>query len=159
LRDVIATVPEFKGIEVIFRAVTFIKGEHGDQEMSVRAIKYIKELDPLVDAFIKPNDQMGTRRHFAEVVNTTATKPLFGITKADVMKEWGATAVVYPSHESIGRQAASMIHHIFKGGKPADIVPEWPRKFGFAVDLRKTRRFQIKVPIEILRLSGKNIIK
>ncbi len=159
LREAIATDPEFADMAIIFRSVKLVIGEEGDRQMAQAAIQHIKELDPIVDAFIKPNDQMGSRRHFAGVVYANATKPLIGLTQADVMEEWGSTAVIYPSHESIGRQAADMLKQIFEGAKPADITPQWPARFGFAVDLKKTRRFGIKVPIEILRLCGKNIIK
>ena len=92
-------------------------------------------------------------------MNAVATKPLIGITRDDVMAQWGATAVVYPSHESIGQQAAEMLKRLFTGSQPADIVPQWPSKFGFAVDLSKTRRFGIQVPVQILRLAGPNVVK
>lgn len=159
LRDALANNAEFKDLRILFRPVPLVKGEEGDQRMAELAREIIKELDPQVDAFIKPNDQLGTRRNFAEVVQATASKPLIGITKDDVMAGWGATAVVYPSHDSIGQQAAEMLKTLFEGGKPGDIVPQWPRKFGFALDLNKTRRFGIKVPVQLLQLAGPNIVK
>ena len=157
--DLIAHDPEFKRMKIIFRAVPLITGENGDQQMAAAAIPYIRELDQQVDAFIKPNDQMGTRQPFAEAVYKTATKPLIGITRNDVMDRWGSTAVIYPSHASIGEQAARMIRDLFEGKSIADITPEWPKTFGFAVDLQKTRQFQITVPVELLQLAGDNIIK
>lgn len=159
IKELVETDPEFKEIKLIFRPVTLVTGENGDKMMAEAAIPHIKELDPIVDAFIKPNDQMGTRRNFAEVVLATASKPLIGIVKDDVMGQWGATAVVYPSHVSIGQQTARMIKEIFEGKKVADILPEWPQTYGFAIDLPKTKRFGINVPIEILQLAGDNIIK
>ena len=159
LREAVTSDPDFEGLELIFRSVDLVTGEEGDRAMAQAAIRHIRELDSKVDAFVKPNDQLGTRRHFSEVVYANSTKPLIGLTQADVMDGWGAAVVVYPSHESIGQQAAEMLKQLFEGGKVADIIPQWPAKFGFAVDLKKTRQFGIKVPIEILRLSGENIIK
>jgi putative ABC transport system substrate-binding protein len=157
--DLFAHDPEFKGLNIIFRAVPLITGENGDSLMAVAALPHIRELDAQVDAFIKPNDQMGTRRQFAEVVFKTATKPLIGITRDDVMGRWGSTAVIYPSHTSIGEQAARMVKDLFEGKAIADIPPEWPRTYGFAVDLPKARQFNLTVPVELLQLSGDNIIK
>lgn len=159
LEDLMVRDPEFKGWKIIFRAVPLITGENGDRLMAETAIPHIRELDRQVDAFIKPNDQLGTRRLFAEMVYKTATKPLIGITKDDVMARWGATAVIYPSHASIGEQAARMIGKLFEGQNVADIPPEWPRTYGFAIDLAKTRRFAITVPVELLQLAGDNIVK
>lgn len=159
LKDLVASDPEFKGIQIIFRPIPLITGEDGDTKMAAAAIPEIKALDANVDAFIKPNDQLGTRRPFSEVLYKTATKPLVGIVKDDVMGGWGATAVVYPSHTSIGEQAGRMINQLFTGRKIAEISPEWPKEYGFAVDLPKSKQFKIEVPIELLQLAGENIIK
>jgi len=154
-----ARILNSKGLTIHYRAVPLVTGEHGDKAMAEAAIPFIRELDARVDAFIKPNDQMGTRRSFAEAVHAHASKPLIGITRDDVMADWGATASVYPSHESIGQQAAAMIRKLLAGLAPAQIPPEWPKKYGFAVDLNKTRHFGITVPIQILRLAGRNIVR
>ena len=159
VQDLIAHDPEFKGIKILFRQVPLITGENGDRLMAEAAIPHIKELNAQVDAFIKPNDQLGTRRPFAEMVYQLASKPLIGITRDDVMEHWGSTAVIYPSHASIGEQAARMIKELFEGKQIADLAPEWPLKYGLAVDLSKAKRFGISVPVELLQLSGENIIK
>ena len=159
LRELLATDPAFSDLEIVFRPVPLITGENGDRAMAEAAVAEIRALDPEVDAFIKPNDQLGTRRALAEAVYEHASKPLIGLVKDDVMGSWGATAVVYPSHASIGEQAAAMLVELFQGKPVARIVPEWPRKYGYAVDLPKARRFGIKVPIGILQLAGENIVK
>lgn len=159
LQDLLANDAEFKGLKIIFRPVPLITGEHGDKQMADAAIPLIKELDAQVDAFIKPNDQLGTRRLFAETVYKTASKPLIGITRDDVMGHWGSTAVIYPSHSSIGQQTARMIKEVFQGKNTAEIYPEWPKKYGFAVDLPKARQFKIAVPVELLQLAGENVVK
>ncbi|MDW7999013.1 MAG: ABC transporter substrate-binding protein [Thermodesulfovibrio sp.] len=159
LEDLIKNDPEFRDIKIIFRSVPLVKGELGDIRMANMAKKYIKELDSLVDAYIKPCDQMGTRRYFSEVIYKNSKKPLIGLVKDDVVSGWGATAVVYPSHESIGEQASKMVVDIFNGKKVSEIKPEWPKKFGFAVDLKKAKKFGITIPVEILQLSGENIVR
>ncbi|MFA7270043.1 MAG: ABC transporter substrate binding protein [Sterolibacterium sp.] len=159
VQQLLDTDPEFKDIKVIFRSVPLVTGEHGDRLMAETAARHVRALDAYVDAFIKPVDQMGTRRQFSELVYKTASKPLIGLVKDDVMGQWGATAVVYPSHQRIGRQAARMIRDLFQGKRIADIPPEWPKEYGFAVDLPKARQYGISVPVEILQMSGENIIK
>lgn len=159
LRDLIEQDPEFKQITLILRKVAFVTGEHGDVQMAEAAEKHVKALDANVDAFIKPIDQMGTRRYFSEIVYKSASKPLIGVVKDDVMGRWGAAAVIYPSHQSIGRQAARMVRDLLQGKEIADITPEWPKEYGFGVDLRKTRQFGINVPVEILQIAGENVVK
>lgn len=151
--------PEFKGIKVIYRSVPLVTGESGDRTMAANSKRHILELDSKVDAYIKPCDQMGTRSNFAEVVYSTSKKPLIGLVKDDVMGNWGATATIYPSHESIGNQAARMIKELLEGKKVGDILPEWPHKYGVAVDLQKAKRFGIEIPVELLQVAGENIVR
>ena len=136
-----------------------VTGENGDQHMSKMAIPIIKELDSQVDAFIAPNDQLGSRRPFAEAIWANSSKPLIGIVKNDVMESWGATAVIYPSNKSMGQQAGKMVKRLLAGEPISTIIPEWPMKYGYAVNLPKARHFNMSVPIGILQLAGKNIIK
>lgn len=157
--DLLRKDPEFGDLKVIFRSVPLSLGEYGDDVMAAAALKHVQELDAKVDLFLKPCDQMGTRRSFSETVYKAASKPLIGLVQDDVMSGWGATATMYPSHDSIGRQAARMVHEIFRGKRSGEIVPEWPKAFGLAFDLQKTRRFGIKVPIEMLRLAGRNVVR
>jgi putative ABC transport system substrate-binding protein len=159
LKEQLEKNPEFGNIQIVFRKVPLVTGEHGDQQMAEAAEKHVKELDASVDVFLKPVDQMGTRRNFSEMVYRTASKPLIGVVKDDVMARWGATAVVYPSHDSIGKQAARMIRELFEGKAVAEILPEWPKEYGFAIDLTKARQFGLIVPVEILQMAGENIVK
>ena len=159
VKALVESDPEFQGIEVIFRPVPLVTGEEGDRRMAELAVPIIQELDGRVDVFLKPNDQLGTRRLFAEAVRDHAGKPLIGIVRNDVMAGWGATAVIYPSHDSIGRQAAAMIRALFEGGEVKSLPPQWPRRYGYAVDLPKTRAFGITVPVGLLQLAGENIVK
>ncbi len=159
VRHLVENDPEFKDIRLLFRSVPLVTGENGDQAMAKMAIPLIQELDSQVDAFIKPNDQMGTRRHFSQIIWQNATKPLIGIVKNDVMAQWGATAVVFPSHVSIGHQAAEMIGKLFHGSAISAITPQWPMQFGYAIDLAKAHHFEMSVPVGLLQLAGENIVK
>ncbi|MEG3640171.1 ABC transporter substrate-binding protein [Magnetococcus sp. PR-3] len=159
LQELIKSDPEFQDINILFQAVPLITGEDGDQRMADAAIPMIKSLDPQVDAFIKANDQLGARQPFAEHVSQYATKPLIGLVRQDVMEQWGASAVIYPSHSSIGKQAAKMVKRLLDGEAITNLTPQWPAKFGYAVDLRNTRKHRIVVPVGLLQLAGENIIK
>ena len=159
IENLLKNTPEFSGIKIIYRSIPLVTGENGDRAMAEHAKKIVQELDSRVDAYIKPCDQMGTRRHFSEVVYSTSKKPLIGLVRDDVMGKWGATAAIYPSHDSIGRQAARMIKELFQGRKVSDILPEWPQKYGVAIDLHKARQFGVDVPVELLQMAGENIVR
>jgi len=151
--------PDFQDIEIIFRKVPFVEGEAGIQIMAESARAYIKELDSQVDLFLAPNDQMGISQEFVALVYAMANKPLVGISRNDVVQDWGATMTIYPVPEVMGKQTAQMIATLFEGNKINQIPAERPKEFGFAFDLRKTERFGIDVPIEFIELAGDNIIK
>jgi putative tryptophan/tyrosine transport system substrate-binding protein len=151
--------PALKGLHVIFRIVPLIKGDiRSQQKMADLAKKYVQELNPLVDVFLSPNDQMGAARPFAEMVYKTATKPLVGVSRTDVTEGWGATMSMYPSEISAGKQCATMIKKLFSGDDIATIIPQWPQENGIAIDLRKTKQFGISVPIHIMEMAGDDII-
>jgi putative ABC transport system substrate-binding protein len=151
--------PSLKGIKIIFRMVPLIKGDiKGQQMMTELARKYVLELDPLVDVFLSPNDQMAAEQSFPRMVYKTATKPLVGISRKDVMEGWGATISMYPSELSAGRQCAAMIKKIFTGDDIAAIIPQWPKENGIAIDLRKARHFGISIPIQVIEMAGDDII-
>lgn len=159
LTDAIDNDPEFRDLKIIFRKVPLITGEDGDAAMAKLAIAHILELDSQVDVFIKPCDQMGTRKQLANAIYDNATKPLIGLVRDDVMEHWGATATMYPSHDSIGKQSAQMVTAIFEGKSSSDIYPEWPKGFGLAFDMNKTQNFDIEVPTEMLLMAGEDIVK
>lgn len=159
IEQLLKSDPEFKDIKFVYRSVPLVTGENGDRAMALQAKKYLAELDAKVDAYVKPCDQMGTRSNFSELVFGTSKKPLIGLVKDDVMANWGATAVLFPSHESIGHQAARMIKLLFEGKQVGDIVPEWPHQYGVAVDLKKAKRFGMEIPVEVLQMAGEHIVR
>lgn len=151
--------PVLEGMDILFRPVPLIKGEAGDKTMTQLARPIVQELEKKVDVFISANDQLGARRSFSNLIRKYTDKPLIGIVRSDVMDGWGAMAAVFPSHESIGRQAASMIQELFEGKSIDQIEPEWPARYGYAVDLKKAQAYGVTLPVGILQLAGENIVR
>lgn len=159
VENLISQDPDFSNIKIIFRSVPLITGEEGNKKMADAAIKHIKELNSQVDVFVAPNDQMGVAKYFAENVWKYGKKPLIGLGLKDVMAGWGATASIYPSHESMGSQSAFMVMKLFKNVKIRFIPAEWPKNNGFAFDLSKARHFNMEIPVRFTELAGKNIVR
>ncbi len=131
----------WEGLKFHFRKVPFVISDEGHRRMAALAVQFIQELDPVVDLFISPNDQMGAQRPFAEVVSKYATSPLIGLGRKDVAENWGAVASMYPSLDQMGKQAAHMLVRIFKGEAVQDIFPETPKQFGRIIDQKKLSQF------------------
>ncbi len=158
LEEALRTDPRLSGLKLLIRTVPLIPGEDGTRRMAEAAEAHIRELDPLVDVHMSPNDQLGMDRAFAEMVWRVATRPLIGIGRRDVVEGWGATMSIYPSDASAGRQCARMIQQLLDGVPMREIPPQWPKENGFAFDLRKTAKFGIAVPIPLLELAGENVV-
>lgn len=150
--------PQFKHIEVVFRQVDFIKSEGGHKRMAQLAQKHIKDLDKDVDAFVSPNDMMGGQEPFAKMVYNNASKPLIGLGRNDVMKDWGATMAIYPSLVLGGKKVAGMIKQLFEGKSIKSIIPSWPET-GVAIDINKARKYGLDIPNNIIEQAGDSIIK
>lgn len=149
---------EFNELKFHFRSVEFIKSDEGHNRMTMLAKKYVQELDSQVDLFLSPNDQMGAQEPFAKMVSETATKPLIGLGRKDVMENWGATMSIYPSLKEAGKQIGIMISRLFKGTDLRQITPEWP-KYGVTFNLKKTQQFGISIPEDLVRKAEDNIIR
>ncbi len=139
----------WKGVTLHYRQVDFIPSEGGHRRMAQMAKKHIEELDPIVDVFLSPSDQMGAQSPFARMVSKVATKPLIGMGKQDVVDGWGATASIYPDEKAIGEQAAALIERIFQGESLTDILPERAKHFGMVIDREKADRFNLKISEEL----------
>lgn len=159
LKELIANNNDFKSIQLLFRSVPLLTGEEGSKKMADSAIQHVKELNEKVDLFLSPNDQMGVSPFFPQMVYQHATKPLVGLTLKDVIEKRGATVSIYPSQKSAGYQAAHMLSRLFSGESFQALHPEWPHENGFAFDLSKTKQFNIAIPIDMIELAGKNIVK
>lgn len=148
---------EFKDLELIERTVEFIPGDGGTKRMARYAKYHAEELDPIVDLFLSPNDQMGVQADFAREVTSVASKPLIGLGKKDVMENWGAMMSFYPDIEKSGQKLALMIARVLQGTS-FNNVPATQPEAGVAIDLNLALRHGITFPKNIISQAGKNII-
>lgn len=137
------TDAEFKGISLLIRTVPFVGGEGGTIRMAMLAQKHVEELDPHVDIFLSPNDQMGISEAFSRMVDAKASHPLIGLTREDVEKGWGATMSVAPDQHEHARYAAAMIARVFQGTSVKDILPIWPQGHEVFFNSERARKFGI----------------
>ncbi len=144
---------EWKDVQLHYRQVDFIPSEGGHRRMTQMATKHIKELDPVVDVFLAPTDQMGVQSPFANMVYKTATKPLIGIGKRDVTDSWGTTASIYPMETALGVQAAGIIERLFNGEPIVDIHPEQANSYGIIIDNQKAQQFGLTISDDLRQKS------
>lgn len=159
IRELLARETLFRDMEVTFLPVPLTLGEQGDLQMAKQAAQLISGLEHEVDLFISANDQLGAREEFARLVKAKTDKPLIGLVREDVMAEWGALATVYPLHDHIGQLAAGMLRDLLDGRPLSEIAPRRPSRFGYAVNLRLAQKHGLKVPVGILQMAGKNIVR
>lgn len=146
IEEMLSNDAEFKGIEVLFRMVPFVKGSGGHMRMAMLAESYVRELDGEVDVFLSPNDQMGVQQPFSTMLSKVASKPLIGIGTKDVLEGWGAMATISPSLPAMGKQAASMIRQLFEGKPIVQILPETAKTFEITIDVKRAKDFGVKLP-------------
>jgi putative ABC transport system substrate-binding protein len=149
LDRLVAEEPEFRGLKILYRRIDFISGDNGPERMAGAAPPLVKELDPQVDAFLSPNDQMGINPEYTHQVATSATKPLVGIVEPDVRAGGRAAMTIYPSLTGMGEQAARMIAQLLAGAPIASLPAETPGTIGVAFDWPRIRHFGIAVPADL----------
>jgi putative ABC transport system substrate-binding protein len=159
IRQLLEREPLFHDMEVKFLPVQLVVGDQGDMQMARQAVHLVRAIDTEVDAYISPNDQLGSREEFARVIQVESDKPLIGLVRDDVMAGWGALATVYPLHDHIGKQAGAQVRDLFAGRPVSEIEPQRPSCFGYAVDLRLAQKLGLKVPVGILQMAGENIVR
>lgn len=141
--------PEWSNVTLHSRQVPFIPSEGGHRRMAQTARKFIEELDPIVDVFLSPADQMGAQSPFARLVDEIATKPLIGIGRHDVFDRWGATASIYPEEKLMGVQAAIMADRLLQGEPIESVFPEQAEAYGIAIDVSRAKKFGIEISDEL----------
>lgn len=159
IENVLATDPEYKDIKVHFRKMPSIAGVDFEEYGKKNLVPIVKELDKKVDVWLANNDPYCTSPTYSKILSANSKKPIIGLGLESVMKQEGATMVIYPDQVATGRQAARMIAGMFEGKAVKDFVPETPSENGFAFDLTKTKKFKISVPVEMIEAAGSNIIK
>lgn len=136
--------PEFSHLEVEFREVPFVLGDKGHIRMAQLVAGHVKELDDLVDVYMTPSDQLGTKKEFAHAVTRLSDKPLMGLTEREV-KEWGAHFALYPQHIKSGQRAGQMLARIFSGEEIGQILPEHPVS-DWAINQSQSRQIGLNFP-------------
>jgi putative ABC transport system substrate-binding protein len=156
LEQLLATDPEFKDLKIVYRKVEMVRGDNGTQRMAMLSEPIIQELNPQVDVFLAPNDQMGINPEFARTMAKNANKPLVGIIEPDAREAWGATMNIYPSLPDMGRQAGKMVARLLAGEPISAIPAETPAKIGVAFDWNLVQHFGITVPTDLVAASKKS---
>jgi putative ABC transport system substrate-binding protein len=91
-----------------------------------------------------------------EIASQCALKrrlPLMMITRE--MLDAGALMTYGPDHQEIFRRAATYVHKILKGEKPADLPVEQPTRFQFLINLRTARTLGLEIaPTMLARADG-----
>jgi putative ABC transport system substrate-binding protein len=155
LEQSLATDPEFKDLKMIYRVVKFVTGNNGTQRMAMQSAALIQELNPRVDVFLAPNDQMGINPEFARTMAKNASKPLVGIIEPDTRDGWGAAMNIYPSLPGMGRQVGKMVARLLSGEKLSAVPAETPAAIGIAFDWNLIKHFEISVPPDLAAASKK----
>jgi ABC-type uncharacterized transport system substrate-binding protein len=149
---------EFSSLNFHFRVVEFVQSESGHVRMAMLSEEFIEELDPLVDAFLSSNDQMGVQPDYARALRRLSDKPLIGLGEKDVMDEWGAVISLFPDLEQMGVQLAGMAEQLMTGAEVEEFVPRWAPT-GVAVNLREAERLGITIPESYIERAGDTIIR
>lgn len=118
--------PEFSDLTIIFVEVPYVRGEYGSIRMSRLIAKHVKELSPVVDAFLTPNDQMGVKPFYDETVKANSNKPLLAIIEQELSEGRGAHFGAYPDQEKAGQLTAKMIAGLLNGQPLTNYTPTHP---------------------------------
>ena len=148
--------PEFSDLEIKYREITFVEGDKGHLRMAKLAKRHVIELDPVVDVFLTPSDQFGTKKSFARVVSDNSKKPLMGLSKKELEEDWGAHFGVYMVQSLSGKQAGKMIVRLLKGESIKTIIPTNPSG-EYGINMKRSKAIGVKYPKSVLEKAGKNI--
>ena len=62
-----------------------------------------------------------------------------------------------PNFPDLWRRAATLVHKIFNGAKPADLPVEQPTRFEFVINLPTAKALGLNVPDKLLALADEVI--
>ncbi|THB65316.1 MAG: hypothetical protein D6B26_03895 [Spirochaetaceae bacterium] len=147
--------PDLADIQVIFREIPFVPGEFGYRRSIQLAWQHILELDPQVDAFLSPMDQMGIQEEYVRMVSNNAQSPLFGISKLEISEGWGSLMSSYTSTHEAGHLLAGMLHQFLQGEAFDQIYPGLPET-KLCINPSVAERLGITIPPELLARAQDN---
>ena len=150
------SMPEFKNLKIIFVEVPYVRGKNGSKRMVRLMEKYVRELSPVVDVFITPSDQFGTKPEYTETISKYSDKPLMALTEQELKLGWGSHFGAYPDQRNAGRMAGRMIVDLLNGASLKNIEPQLT---GVAYGINKpyTDRLASPMPKSIWRNRQINI--
>ncbi len=113
--------------------------------LRARAEAVIRMIDPLIDALRKPTVALGDEYRL----------PVIYPFREDVL---AGGLISYGTNLSDQyRQAATLVHKIFKGAKPADLPVEQPTKFELVINLKTAKALGVEVPTSLLQRADEVI--
>ena len=126
-------------LHLVTQEIPFVQGAGGITRMALLAADAAQRMEPLVDVFISPNDQLGLNSAYYETLGRAIRKPLIGIGVTDARADHGATASIAPSFAGMGRQCANMMLQQMKGTSAADIPPQTPPEYEILINTERAR--------------------
>jgi len=126
-------------LHLVSQEIPFVQGAGGILRMALLAGDAAQGMEPQVDVFLSPNDQLGLNTAYYETLGRVIRKPLIGIGVTDARAEHGATAAIAPSFAGMGRQCASMMLQQMKGVPVAEIPPQAPPEYEVFINMERAR--------------------
>jgi len=139
LKQSVAAIPEPHRPELHMEEVPFVHGAGGIVRMGILAGEAARRLDPQVDIFLSPNDQLGLNEAYYQTLGKVTRKPLIGIGVTDAQGEVGATASIAPSFSVMGRQCGNIMLQLMKGTPTADVPPQMPAEYEIFIHQPRAR--------------------
>lgn len=128
------------------------------------AVGVTEDLDAAFAALVKDKPQaliiLADRvflHNRARLMDFAAQNRLPGIYTYRELVEAGGLMSYGPSYEDLHRRAATYVHKILKGAKPADLPIEEPNKFDLVINRRAAIALGLTIPRSILTLADEVI--
>ena len=136
---------EFQDLRLHRREVPFVPGRDGLRRSAALSREFIEELDPVVDVFLTPNDQLGVHEEFVRLLVGLGSTPVIATDEYAVTEGWGAVLSLFGSTVDSGRTLAGMIYSYLSGTSLQTIEPREPTP-QLVVNRRMAERFEIEIP-------------
>ena len=95
--------------------------------------------------------------HRARIMNFATKHRLPGVHAYVELVEAGGLMSYGPSYADMHRRAATFVHKILKGTKPADLPVEQPMKFELIINLQAAKKIGLTIPPNVLARADKVI--
>lgn len=136
---------EFSDLNLVLSEIPYVHGDNGPLRMARLLEKDVKALSPVVDAFITPSDQLGTKIEYVKTLTLHSAKPLMALTEQELSLNWGAHFGAYPAQQDAGKLAAKMIIGLFQGNT-IDTYPPTYAKALYGIHKPHSDQIGLKIP-------------